>query len=212
MLTSVYASRCKKRDVHRPHTARRGSCTKVQVRKVRRMHIQRGTRCTGHQARARAHTHTRTRARYEEARVRLCVIVVTGIIKIRGLKLFRFMPALLSSCRRAGDEARFDSGEQISCIIQDPGPGAMQLPRSQWKRSSLGKKSFFNLSSRPNNARVGPLTPRASEERKTLYGGLLCAEHTAIRDTYTRKKNVNFSAYPVDAATYPKLVACSVRA
>lgn len=118
------------------------------------------------------HAHARgTRSVCASAPVLLCVIVVIGIIKIRGLKLFRFMPALLSSCRRVGDEARFDSGEQISCIIQDPDPGAMQPPRSQWKRSSLGKKSFFNLSSRPNNARVGPLaSPLASEERKTLYG------------------------------------------
>lgn len=58
----------------------------------------------------------------------VCVIVVIGIIKIRGLKLFRFMPALLSSCRRAGDEAGFDSGEQISCIIQDPGPADATTP------------------------------------------------------------------------------------
>lgn len=41
-------------------------------------------------------------------------------------------------CRRAGDEARFDSGEQISCIIQDP--AAMQ-PRSM--EAILWKKSFL---------------------------------------------------------------------
>lgn len=85
------------------------------------------------------------------------------------------MPALLSSCRRVGDEVRFDSGEQISCIIQDPGPGDATTPVAMEAILSLGKKSFFNLSSRPNNA-PRPLAPRASKERKTLYGGLLYAE------------------------------------
>lgn len=57
------------------------------------------------------------------------------------------MPALLSSCRRVGDEARFDSGEQISCIIQDPAPA-----RNGSDPLSLGKKESFLISRRaPNN-------------------------------------------------------------
>ncbi|XP_066599134.1 uncharacterized protein [Prorops nasuta] len=58
------------------------------------------------------------------------------IIKIRGLKLFRFMPALLSSClvvTRSG----FDSGEQISCIIQD----SPLCTLGQWMQS-FGKSLF----------------------------------------------------------------------
>lgn len=63
------------------------------------------------------------------------------------------MPALLSSCRRAGDEARFDSGEQISCIIQNPGVGGNATRASDIALESdpFGeKKVVFNLSSRPN--------------------------------------------------------------
>lgn len=62
------------------------------------------------------------------------------------------MPALLSSCRRAVDEARFDSGEQISCIIQDGRDGDATTPVAM--EAILLEKVVFNLSSRFNNACV----------------------------------------------------------
>lgn len=84
------------------------------------------------------------------------------------------MPALLSSCRRAGDEARFDSGEQISCIIQNPpGPGDATTPARSASDPlslslSLGKKSLFNLSSRPNNA---PLSRLSRSFKEAIHPG-----------------------------------------
>lgn len=134
-----WAIRCKKRDVHEcvgcgGVVAQRSDTPDSQVRKARRrapgaerMHIQRGT-CVCVHAGARLH---------------VCAIVVIGIIKIRGLKLFRFMPAL--SCRRAVvSSCAVVPSRRWRGAIRFRGTNFMHYsgPRSRWKRSSRKKSRF----------------------------------------------------------------------
>lgn len=62
--------------------------------------------------------------------------VVIGIIKIRGLKLFRFMPALLSRCRAVTREAIRFRGTNFMHYS-----GLAAMHPSQWNRS-FGKSRF----------------------------------------------------------------------
>lgn len=91
----------------------------------------------------------REREREKEEQVR--AIVVIGIIKIRGLKLFRFMPALLSSCGAGAPVTRRDSipGNKFHALFRTR---PRCNPRSM--EAILWKKSF--LISRPSSACLQP--------------------------------------------------------
>jgi len=91
MLTSTYeASRCKKRIGRGGVVAQRFDTPGQSAENAAHAY---STEHGAREARRDACTCT-------HACTRVCIVVI-GIIKIRGLKLFRFMPALLSSCRRA---------------------------------------------------------------------------------------------------------------